>query len=101
MEKFERDSKIIMGIENLSNWKPNLKKIAEENDIAVSTVHATYNRLQHQNRIKLWVTIITEEEAHKLFLKKQLQAKQDKRVCEHGFINIEAEGGFKICPECR
>ena len=78
MNKFERESKLTMGIEDLSNWKPNFKKISEKYQIPLSTVHAFYNRMLQQNRIKLWVEIISEKEAHDLFLLKKAKEIQER-----------------------
>lgn len=103
MNKFERESKIIMEIEDLSNWKTNLKKIAEKHNIAVSTVHAVFNRLKNQNRIKLWVEVISEKEAHDMFILKKAQEIQkgesNIKYCECG--NRILDENKDVCMECK
>ena len=94
MNKFERNSKIIMGIENLANWKPNLKKIADKHNMPISTVNSFYNRLKQQNRIKLYVQVLTEEEAHTLFLEKQLKEKREAEY-EKDFQDSKDNAGFR------
>ena len=73
MDKYERKNKIKLGLLNPSNWRPNLSRIAEQNNIPITTIHNYYNRLIQQNRINFVVDILNEEEAHTIFLEKKLK----------------------------
>lgn len=105
MDKLERQSKIQMGLENIGNWKPNLKAISEQINLPISTVHDNYKRLLQQHRIKLWVEIISEAEAHTRFLEQQLKDRiNQKKLKEHGYClcgNILDIPELNVCSECR
>ena len=101
MNKLERQSKIQMGLENVGNWKPNLKAISEQINLPISTVNDNYKRLLQQNRIKLWVEVISEAEAHTRFLEKELEK---RRLTEYNYCSCGNKldiPELDVCSECK
>ena len=82
MDKYERKNKIKLGLLDPVNWKPNFSRIAELNNIPITTIHAYYNKLIQQNRIILGIYILNEEEAHTIFLEKKLKEIKEKELEE-------------------
>lgn len=94
-QKFKRNSKLLKGFSNLANWKPNFSSISKESSIPISTVFDFYNKLVKQNRIKLWVEILSESEVRIKELELQIREERMKQLVEDYPEHEEDSKGVK------